>query len=182
MALINCPECSKEISDKAPACIHCGYPLKTRASKDIGSLLKGIPAQLKSKPAIVFSLVAIIVVALAFAFADKPSPIVGTWEFKEYRVGGKTLKNSELTELFGTSVQNLRNVSFTFYASGTVRKNSDAEGEMIRYRFSDDTVYLLDEDRDVLETFYYVNGTLIFEYSYDEDIVFKKRLFSQWWK
>lgn len=27
MALIRCPECGKEISDKAPACIHCGYPL-----------------------------------------------------------------------------------------------------------------------------------------------------------
>jgi rRNA maturation protein Nop10 len=27
MALINCPECNKEISDKAVACIHCGYPL-----------------------------------------------------------------------------------------------------------------------------------------------------------
>lgn len=27
MALIKCPECEKEISDKAPACIHCGYPL-----------------------------------------------------------------------------------------------------------------------------------------------------------
>ncbi len=27
MALIKCPECGKEISDQAPACIHCGYPL-----------------------------------------------------------------------------------------------------------------------------------------------------------
>lgn len=27
MALIKCPECGKEISDKAPACIHCGYPM-----------------------------------------------------------------------------------------------------------------------------------------------------------
>lgn len=27
MALIKCPECEKEISDKAQACIHCGYPL-----------------------------------------------------------------------------------------------------------------------------------------------------------
>ena len=27
MALIRCPECGKEISDKASACIHCGYPL-----------------------------------------------------------------------------------------------------------------------------------------------------------
>lgn len=27
MALINCPECGKEISDKSKTCIHCGYPL-----------------------------------------------------------------------------------------------------------------------------------------------------------
>lgn len=27
MALINCPECGREVSDKAPACIHCGCPL-----------------------------------------------------------------------------------------------------------------------------------------------------------
>lgn len=27
MALIKCPECGSEISDKASACIHCGYPL-----------------------------------------------------------------------------------------------------------------------------------------------------------
>ena len=27
MALINCPECGKEISDSAYACPHCGFPL-----------------------------------------------------------------------------------------------------------------------------------------------------------
>ncbi len=27
MALVVCPECGKEISDKSEACIHCGYPL-----------------------------------------------------------------------------------------------------------------------------------------------------------
>jgi hypothetical protein len=27
MALIECPECSREISDKAAACPHCGNPL-----------------------------------------------------------------------------------------------------------------------------------------------------------
>ena len=26
--LVKCPECGKEISDKAVACIHCGYPMK----------------------------------------------------------------------------------------------------------------------------------------------------------
>lgn len=28
MALIKCPECNKEVSDKANSCIHCGYPLE----------------------------------------------------------------------------------------------------------------------------------------------------------
>ncbi|SHO50614.1 zinc-ribbon domain-containing protein [Anaerocolumna xylanovorans] len=27
MALINCPECNKEISDKAASCPNCGYPI-----------------------------------------------------------------------------------------------------------------------------------------------------------
>ena len=27
MALIKCPECGKEVSDKAKTCINCGYPL-----------------------------------------------------------------------------------------------------------------------------------------------------------
>lgn len=28
MALIKCPECGKEISDKSEKCIHCGFPLR----------------------------------------------------------------------------------------------------------------------------------------------------------
>jgi predicted amidophosphoribosyltransferase len=28
MALIKCPECGKQISDKADVCIGCGYPIK----------------------------------------------------------------------------------------------------------------------------------------------------------
>ena len=28
MALIKCPECNKEISDKSEKCIHCGFPLR----------------------------------------------------------------------------------------------------------------------------------------------------------
>jgi hypothetical protein len=31
MALINCPECNKQVSDQATACPHCGRPLKRTA-------------------------------------------------------------------------------------------------------------------------------------------------------
>lgn len=34
MALIKCPECGKEISDKSPACIHCGFPLEAAEPKE----------------------------------------------------------------------------------------------------------------------------------------------------
>ena len=33
MALMNCPECGKEISDKAKICIYCGYPLEDENAK-----------------------------------------------------------------------------------------------------------------------------------------------------
>ena len=39
MAVIKCPECGKEISDKAMTCPHCGYPLMSdrfeKAGKEI---------------------------------------------------------------------------------------------------------------------------------------------------
>ena len=34
MALIKCPECGKEISEKAECCIHCGMPLKGNSPSD----------------------------------------------------------------------------------------------------------------------------------------------------
>lgn len=35
MALITCPECGKEISDKSNQCIHCGYPLELIKNQSI---------------------------------------------------------------------------------------------------------------------------------------------------
>lgn len=35
MALIQCPECGKEVSDKAAQCIHCGYPFPATAVEEI---------------------------------------------------------------------------------------------------------------------------------------------------
>ena len=32
MALIKCPDCGGQVSDKAPACIHCGYPITSENS------------------------------------------------------------------------------------------------------------------------------------------------------
>jgi len=34
MPLIKCPECSKEISDKAEACPHCGFPISKHSDEN----------------------------------------------------------------------------------------------------------------------------------------------------
>lgn len=34
MALITCPECGKQISDKADACVGCGYPIRKNKNTD----------------------------------------------------------------------------------------------------------------------------------------------------
>lgn len=36
MALIQCPECKKEISDKSETCIHCGFPIKKQVVQGKG--------------------------------------------------------------------------------------------------------------------------------------------------
>ena len=40
MALIKCPECGKEISDKAAACIQCGYPLASNSPSEHEKVVK----------------------------------------------------------------------------------------------------------------------------------------------
>lgn len=49
MSLINCPECQKEVSDKAELCPHCGYRLndsskKTFTTQKTSKRLKAIQA------------------------------------------------------------------------------------------------------------------------------------------
>ena len=38
MALITCPECKKEISDKSTVCIHCGYPINLEKTNIVSSV------------------------------------------------------------------------------------------------------------------------------------------------
>ena len=73
MALIACPECGKQISDKAPACIHCGYPIneiKINSSSLSNSLKKVvIYSHLESKM-LYITVVAIVKSVKKISFAD----------------------------------------------------------------------------------------------------------------
>ena len=42
MALITCPDCCSQVSDKAQACIHCGCPLNAAANTGVIQLKLGM--------------------------------------------------------------------------------------------------------------------------------------------
>lgn len=45
MALIKCPECGSNISDKAHHCIHCGYPLDDSSNMLYDVIYNGFPSE-----------------------------------------------------------------------------------------------------------------------------------------
>jgi uncharacterized membrane protein YvbJ len=47
MALINCPECDKQISDQSAHCLHCGYPIA--AGDPTSSQESAVTTQLTAK-------------------------------------------------------------------------------------------------------------------------------------
>lgn len=67
MALINCPECNKEISDKAIACPNCGAPLRNNGV-DLKHRLPNTSFKLKY---IAMALFAFVILPLIFYFGHK---------------------------------------------------------------------------------------------------------------
>ena len=65
MALIKCPECGREISDKSKQCIHCGYPIEqTNKNTTYAIYLKNIT---KGKYSIIImALFLMIIVIIVF--------------------------------------------------------------------------------------------------------------------
>ena len=85
MALINCPECGKEISDSAPQCIHCGYVLK-----QVGEPKKE-KKPLDKKIIIVGIAVAVVAIAVIVLLVIKNSVIPG----KNYKLAEQALLSED---------------------------------------------------------------------------------------
>lgn len=69
MALIKCPECEKEVSDKAPACPHCGAPINQ--AKEKLKKAKKEPKQYGCGTLIVLAVVGFIIYAAVTPDAPK---------------------------------------------------------------------------------------------------------------
>lgn len=82
MALIACPECNKGISDKAPACPHCGFPAPGQHAQSVQAAVAAAPAPPpvgqpvakaeKSKTHIGTWLVLLAIIAAGFWYFNSP--------------------------------------------------------------------------------------------------------------
>lgn len=95
MAIITCSECGKEISDKAPVCVYCGYKL-VHGKNDVNSVvlaknrseLADKNKRTFNKKKIIFICLAVAVVVLLLSFGwkyvmngyESEESIIGIWE------------------------------------------------------------------------------------------------------
>jgi len=80
MAVINCPNCKKKISDKAKICEHCQIDLSTLDADKIASL-KRISTVAKSQQLMTHSFIAMLLFCGGFLFLYWQDAQPGTWEY-----------------------------------------------------------------------------------------------------
>ncbi|MDR0303072.1 MAG: zinc ribbon domain-containing protein [Treponema sp.] len=72
MALINCPECQKEISNKVKSCPHCGYPFENNESAQAQKVeITDIKVNSTKVKPIITGIVATVAIAFVIFFAIK---------------------------------------------------------------------------------------------------------------
>lgn len=126
MALINCPECAKEISDKVLACPNCGFPMSESTNQmqkvELSSVKLKLDKKKKNKILLsVFIIFSLLIVSTIVYSANERANI------QKYNENVDLIKNEMLTS--ATLAETLMNL--------TSRVWSDA----IYERFSSDTYF-----------------------------------------
>lgn len=75
MALTNCPECQKSVSDMAPECPHCGYPINsvpTQSYEQISDVKESsIPKDKLPILIVASAIILIVIIAVVISFSGK---------------------------------------------------------------------------------------------------------------
>lgn len=80
MAVINCPNCKKKISDKAKSCEYCHIDLTELDADKIASL-KRVSAVAKSQQLMNHSFIAMLLFCGGFLFLYSQDAQPGTWQY-----------------------------------------------------------------------------------------------------
>ena len=159
MALLNCPECNREISDTADMCPHCGYKLQ---SKPINTV-----SQEKKKKIFIGVAVAILIVCVGVALlcitnAGKSNEkmIIGEWEVSEMSLDGENSFDIDLLTDLGYDVagdlsvdDNSWTMTFSYVTENGSWSKYDEEDGTVTYILTSDSTYFAsinEKEQDVL--------------------------------
>jgi hypothetical protein len=127
MALINCPECNKEISDKVKACPHCGYPFESSVDKnqdlqkvEISAVNIKPTSPEKKKRLILGLIIAVVVLAVGIAAIFVGKTII----YNNYIENLNTARMSMLNG--GSDAENLLNLTAKVW-NNSIMEESDPE-------------------------------------------------------
>lgn len=110
MSLIKCPECEKDISDKAKSCPNCGYKVKKPIDKKI--------------IAIGCTVAVVIILFIFFLVRDNSSSVAGEWVIDYYITDNGEIKQENISEYYGEQFQTANSAfSVVFESKGTVTLN-----------------------------------------------------------
>lgn len=157
MALINCPECGKEISDKAASCPNCGCPIEsigfneenlntTESSNFLSQVQNAFQSSVQNATNSSF---------VSYRATRKIGPVKIDENHKMFQINGTILQNGKRTGIIGKSFKGLMAVS-TLGMSVAAEKALGMGGKKVGanewHEFSDLISYDLIEDDSVVTT------------------------------
>jgi hypothetical protein len=149
MALINCPECDREISDRVIACPHCGFPLKEEIKSDEDLKPQNVQitgVKVEKRKVILYILVPLLILSLIagayFIYNGikvKKEKAAYQAAFNEYVDTANLISIKML--LNGSSAENITNLLARVWRN-TIYEESDPTTDMYTksssYKFHDD--------------------------------------------
>lgn len=152
MALIQCPKCGQQISDKAPRCVHCGVIFDPVTNRAVENYIQNYKKKRKSRkpfwPVAVPLIIALLIIGTAYYFVTAPSA-------KELAISDKEETHVTSDNSSGTNVA-LSNppskISMTGFNSKLYDLN-DPDSVFAMLAESDDLRYYRDVD-DTSTTYY----------------------------
>jgi len=167
MALINCPECQKEVSETAKRCPHCGYTLKDN----------------KKIIAIVSVSVIVVLLIVFFVFKSSSASVIGEWKIDHYITEDGNISQDNIGEYYG-EVYQTANSAFrvVFDKNGKAvlylptYEGTETNARECEYEIEGDYVYL-SAGGDTVKAFEIKGDTLIILYgvaNFDGNAVLRK--------
>ena len=151
MAMIKCPECAKDISDRSYNCIHCGFPLqdnKTETTTNklepniVSSQMKNIGNNIK-----IVAIIAVSLMVICLAIGVKSNMLIGDDKiaYEKMLVAADSFKDPSSVRLVSGTVASDKESLFV----GISAKNSYGS-RTTSYYYVSSSGYIIEEEDEVL--------------------------------